>query len=354
MTGPASPGAGGVDLDDPRAVQEADVRGTLPEVAAAAARVRAAAALAAEVLPAGWAEEGRPRTVAVLATGADALAGRVLATLAGGGCPVVGLAGPLPAWVGAMDVVLAVCTDGERPEVLEAFAAAARRGPRLLAVGPGDCGLSRRAAQAGAPYVALPAPRDLWSLAVPLLAAADLLQLLAEPLEVEAAAMRLEQVAAACHPSRDTLVNPGSGLALALAGGLPQLLGTSRLAALAAEAGALACARRAGLPALHGVPGPEQAALWRGPWAAERDIFADPDSGGPQPPRLAPVLLRDPDAEEPGAAQAAQDAAAARGLLLREVAAEGVGRLERLASLIGVLDYAAAYLALATRPGPAA
>jgi hypothetical protein len=339
----------GVDFDDPAAIQAADTRGVLREVASAAARVRAAAAQALEVLPTNWAEEGRPRSIVVLADGADTLAGQVLAALSGGGCPVVPLIGPLPPWVGATDLVVAVSADGEHAAVLDPFVAAARRGPRLLAVGPPDCGLSRRAAQARSPYVAVAAPRDLWSLTVPLLAAADLLRLLAEPLEVEAAAMRLEHVATACHPSRDSLVNPGSGLALALATGLPQLLGCSPLAAVAARAGALACAMRARSPALHGIPGPEQLALWDGPYAAQRDIFADPEVDDGTPLRLAPVLLRDPSGEAAGAAETLLAAAEVRGLVVREIAVQGVGRLERLASLVGVLDYAAAYLGLSRR-----
>jgi hypothetical protein len=35
--------------------------------------------------------------------------------------------------------------------------------------------------------------------------------------------------------------------------------------------------------------------------------------------------------------------------VVREIAVQGVGRLERLASLVGVLDYAAAYLGLSRR-----
>jgi len=341
----------GVDFDDAAAINAADSRGVLVEVASAAARVRASAAQAAEVLPIGWAEEGRPRAIVVIADGADAMAGGVLAALSGGSCPVVPLTGPLPPWVGATDLVVAVSADGEHAAVLDPFVAAARRGPRLLAVGPPECGLSRRAAQARSPYIAVAAPRDLWSLTVPLLAAADLLRLLAEPLEVEAAAMRLEHVATACHPSRDSLVNPGSGLALALSAGLPQLLGCSALAAVAARAGALACAARAKSPALHGAPGREQLTLWDGPYAAPRDIFADPELGGSDagPLRLAPVLLRDPTDETPETAETLLAAAEARGLVVRELVAQGVGRLERLASLVGVLDYAAAFLGLRSR-----
>ncbi len=66
--------------------------------------------------------------------------------------------------------------------------------------------------------------------------------------------------------------------------------------------------------------------------------------------RLRLVLLRDQAAEHPTVtrqADAAIVAAAERGIPVTEVSAQGSSRLERLASLVGLFDYASVYLAVA-------
>ncbi len=65
--------------------------------------------------------------------------------------------------------------------------------------------------------------------------------------------------------------------------------------------------------------------------------------------RLRLVLLRDQTEEHPAVtrqADAAIAAAAERGIGVTELTAQGASRLERLASLAGLFDYAGVYLAL--------
>ena len=78
------------------------------------------------------------------------------------------------------------------------------------------------------------------------------------------------------------------------------------------------------------------------------DLPQDQADDVPATPRLRLVLLRDPN-EHPRArrrCQVSRDIAAQRGVPVSEVAAVGSSRLERLASLVGLTDYASVYLAL--------
>jgi hypothetical protein len=71
--------------------------------------------------------------------------------------------------------------------------------------------------------------------------------------------------------------------------------------------------------------------------------------------RLRLVLFRDEADEHPAIARQASAAAAVaaeRGIGLTQLAAQGRSRLERLASLIGLVDYASMYLAFALGVDP--
>jgi glucose/mannose-6-phosphate isomerase len=67
------------------------------------------------------------------------------------------------------------------------------------------------------------------------------------------------------------------------------------------------------------------------------------------------VLLRDPPDEHPQVsrrAEVSKDLAEERGVSYTELVAEGSSRLERLASLVGPIDYGTVYLALALGVDP--
>lgn len=356
-----------LDLDDVAAVEGADPEQMLRAVASSAAQAREAVARAAD---AGLErlETGRPRAVVVAGMGGSGIAGDVLAAAVGTGCPVpvVGHRGyGLPGWVGAADLVLAVSCSGGTAETLSATEEAIRRGARLVTVGAVGSALADRGEQARAPHVAVPGGRQprasVWALSVPLVLVADHLGLLGEPLAVEATAERLEAVAEQCNPGRDSLVNPAKELALALAGSLPAVWGASPLAGVAAYRFACQLAENAKLPAVWGVL-PEaahnQVVAYDGPWApGQRDIFADPDPEPAAATVLSQVLLRssaDEHAEVGRLAAAAAALADVRGVRVASLVAEGASRLERLASLVCLTDYASVYLALlgGTDPTP--
>ncbi len=354
-----SPAVRDLDLDDVPAIEAGDPDQMLRAVASSAAQAREAVALAAAAGLDRLAGE-RPRAVVVAGMGGSGIAGDVLAAAAGPGCPVPVVTHRgygLPGWVGAHDVVLAVSCSGSTAETLSATEDALRRGARLVTVGATDSPLSALGERARAPHVPVPGGRQprasIWALSVPLVLALDHLGLLDEPPAIEATAERLEGVAERCHPGRDGLVNPAKELALATHGSLVSTWGASPLGGVAAYRFACQLAENGKLPAAWGVL-PEaahnQVVAYDGPWApGERDVFADPELDGPAPTALTQVLLRSGPDEHPAVAQRASDVARlaeARGIRVHELTAEGSSRLERLASLVCLLDYASVYLAL--------
>jgi hypothetical protein len=159
-------------------------------------------------------------------------------------------------------------------------------------------------------------------------------------------------------------------LALEIAGSLPVLWGTSPVSAVAAERGAAQLATNAKYPALSGAlphPAHEQVGAFDGVFGARAgsasgaavaldDFFRDrADDDDEDAVRLRLILLRDPAGEHPllgRQASAAVAVAAERGIGVTELVAAGTGPLERLASLVGLLDYASMYLAFALGVDP--
>ncbi|MCG5442410.1 mannose-6-phosphate isomerase [Micromonospora sp. NIE79] len=360
-------------LDNPQALAEADPGGMLRHTASAGAQVRESAALAAEANLAVLADDGRPRAVVIAGIGTAGRTGDVLATVAGPRCPVPIIghrSAGVPGWVGAADVVIAVSASGRSPEALGAAEAAHRRGARLVAVGAPDSQLQSIAEQARAPFIPVPrrapARASLWALTVPVLLAARSLGLVkVNEADLAETAARLDADADRCRSAAESFVNPAKSLALALAGSIPIVWGSSPLATVAARrfgdtlsanarypvvTGALGEAGRGRVGLLDGVFG--------GLAEGERDIFADPAEDDGEGTRLRLVLLRDgglnaeDDTDEPLAveerrADAVQTLAERRGVRCDVVTAEGGSALERLASLIAVPDFASIYLALA-------
>jgi glucose/mannose-6-phosphate isomerase len=348
-------------LDSADKLLAADPGEMLRAVATSGAQVRETAALAADAGLARLAEDGRPRAIVVLGMGGSGIAGDVLAAVCGAECavPIVVVKSyTLPGWVGANDLVCGVSCSGTTEETLSAFGEAQRRGCRLLGVGSADSPLSFISEQGRGPFVPVrPAgrlPRAMaWGLSVPLLLAASTLGLAdVTPDVLEAAAVRLDELAALCRPASDAFVNPGKELALALSESLPMAWGCSPIAAVASYRLSCQWSENAKLPAITAAL-PEAnhnlVVSFDGPYGSRgggADIFADPDDSSG---RLRLVLLRDPADEHPQVtrrAEASKDIAENRGVAVTELFTEGHSRFERLASLIILIDYASVYTAL--------
>jgi glucose/mannose-6-phosphate isomerase len=356
-------------LEDGSRLESADPGQMLRAVASSAAQVRESLTACEEAGVSRLAQEGMPRSVVVLGMGGSGIAGDVLAAVVGPEAPIPVLAHKgygLPRWVGAADLVIAVSCSGGTEETLSAFESAIRRGCRAVAVGAPESPLAQLGAQGRALFVPVEArgrqPRSmLWGLSVPPVLVAHALGLCEQGSEtLEATATRLEEIASACRPDSESFVNPGKSLALAMADRLPMAWGTSGIAGAAAYRLLCQLAENSKLPGVSGVL-PEanhnQVVAFDGPAGGMRanDIFADPDLDGVGGTRLRLVLLRDPADEHPQVARRAEvskDLAEDRGVAVTELVAEGDSRLERLASLVGPIDYATVYLGIALGVDP--
>jgi glucose/mannose-6-phosphate isomerase len=358
-------------LDDVDGLEAADTGNMLLATASSAAQVREAATACDDAGLRRIRDEGRPRAVVVLGSGTAALTGDLLAALAAPGSPtpVLVVRGPdLPAWVGAADLAIAVSASGKAAETLAAADEAIRRGARLVTVSAEGSPLDLRGEQASAPHVVVPGGRparaSLWSMAVPVLLAADALGLISVPPQaIEATAEILVRYAERCRPSYESFLNPGKTFAVDLVGTLPLVWGTPPVGGLAANRLAAQLTRNAKLPALpgvlpevlHTVLGCFDGVFGSGLPAARptdplEDLFRDraEDEEEEVEPQLKLVLLRD-NRELPAMAARAEAAAVLaqeRGIAVTSLLAEGDSPLERFASLVALGDYASVYLAL--------
>lgn len=353
-------------LDDSARLEAGDPGGMLPAVASAAAQVREAAVLAAEAGVERLLEDGRPRAVVVCGMGGSGIAGDVLAAVAGPACPVPVVTHRgygLPAWVGPVDLVVVVSCSGSTEETLSALEEAVRRGCRLMVVGAAGSPVDDLGQRGRAVFVPVTQGRQprasMWALSTPLLVAGHALGLLQAPPEaVEEAARTLEDVADRCRLDAASLVNPAKRLALDLQGRLPVLWGTSALTGAVAYRFSCQLNENAKAPAVWGVL-PEanhnQVVAFDGPFAGGTgdsggdDFFRDRGEDEEQESRLALVLLRDTD-EHPQVTRRADvsaELARERDVPVVQLQAEGSSPMARLASLVGLTDYASTYLALA-------
>jgi len=373
-------------LDTPDVIEAADPGDMLRQIASSAAAVRTALRSCQETDLSAFTPDARPRAIVVAGLGGAGLAGEILGAVTGPGSPVQVVAARaerLPAWVGAADAVIAVSGSGTTAETLAVTVEAARRGCRLVGVGPGDSPLHRVAEQARAPFIPVVAagppsstlPRSrLWGLAIPLLVIAERLGVARVGAEVyEQAAGRLEEVSHQCRPASESFVNPGKSLALDLVGTLPMVWGTSALSAVAARRFAAQLSDNAKYPAIVGVlpeaahnqiaafDGPFTPAARPSPGPAEAEGLPDLSSWdldyedtrpGFTPLRL--VLIVDPEQDQRVAAQqrAVTELAGQRGIGLSELAMDGEHPLVRLAGVVQLADYASVYLAIASGIDP--
>lgn len=362
-------------LDDTELVQAGDPGGLLRQIASSAAQVRTSLRACDEADLSSLGPDRRPRAIVVVAAGASAFAGEVLAAITWSGAPVqvMAVAGyQLPGWVGAADLVIGVSASGTGEEALALAEQATRRGCELAGIGPAGSALAGLVTQARGVFVPVPsagtARASLWSLTVPLLRVASLLGVVRIPDDAyEGAAALLEEVAHQCRPSSESFVNPAKSLALDLAGTLPLIWGGSPLASVAARRFAALLASSAKYPAVAGVlPGiaHDQVSVLDGPFVpAPAPMFPEAEDFGSEPedaslpeeevlasaePRL--VLIADAPGEHSSVTRmrtAAAELATARGIGLSELTMDGDDPLRRLASVTALLDYTSAYLAIA-------
>ncbi|WP_037677233.1 SIS domain-containing protein [Streptomyces griseus] len=370
-------------LDTPEALAEADRRALLRGAAEAGARVRTALRHATEAGVNDLKPDGRPRAILIAGPGAAATCvADLLGSLAGTGCPVIRLtptgvapaAGALrwelPGWAGSVDLLIIATPDGSEPSLSLLAEQAYRRGVTVVAVAPTGSPLtdavttshSLYVPMATAPYeldeqppVAASAPGVLWALFTPLLAILDRAGLIsAQPDALEKVADRLDQVAERCGPAIATYSNPAKKLAAELADSLPVIWTEGTSAGPAGHRFAAALAELSGTPAVVAEL-PEalaaHSALLAGPLAAS----ADPDDffrdRVEEPPALHArvVLLRDRPIGGLTAAPSARDLALSHDTPISELEPEPGGELETLAELIAITDFAAVYLALASK-----
>ena len=361
-------------LDDAQALAALDPRQTLRSLATAGAQVRHAVDLAGDARLERLTGGERPRSVLVAALGGSAVVAEVLELLAEPGSPVPVQTRrnlPLPGWVGAMDLVVAVSQSGRAEGPLALAAEAARRGAALLTVGAPDSPLSAVCAQARGIHIDVPgrttsSRTSLWAMLTPVILAAHALGMVDAGAEVMAlVADRLDHQAEVFRPTSETFVNPAKSLAVELAEGVPVVLGDGPLTGVAAARAAGMLARTARIPATWGeLPdaASQVVACFDGPYSDSGagsgagmprgdDIFADPYLDGAPAPKLRLLLLRDnaSDFMETSAvalADALADTARSAGVWVSEHSTDPGHPLERLSGHVALTDFAATYLAL--------
>ncbi|GAA2101783.1 SIS domain-containing protein [Kitasatospora saccharophila] len=379
-------------LDDPAAVQRADRRRELLALAGAGARIRIALRRADAAGVGALDPDGRPRAVLVAGHGGVLTAAAVLAALAvpssqvwplppsdarpGGFAFTDGETWQLPGWAGSLDLIVVASENGREGGLINLAEQAYTRGCAIAVIAPEGSELFEAALQVRAlplPFEPsavepegsdaepdLPAedPAALWAFLAPLLALADrtgVTQL--APGALEAAADRLDEVAVRCRPDAHAYDNPAKTLAARLAETVPLLWAEGAPATAAAERFAAALADRAGLPALAARL-PQALTAHRGMFTGR--LGADPDDffrdrvDEPVPLQLQVLLLRHTpgvaELEQPGWPVArARRLATAHEVRITEQTSALEDPLQALAELIGLTDFAAVYLGLATR-----
>ena len=356
-------------LDDPDALAQADPGDLLRATADAGAQVRRALAATTPEVLSTVAADGRPRSVVVVGLGTAALVGDALTAVCGTGCPVpvsTLRSHTLPGWVGPLDLVVVVSGSGRTGETLAVAAEAAKRGARLLAVTSSGSPLEAVAlASHGGAAVAVdprgvPSRAAFWLLLVPVLLAADALGLADVPrAELERAADLLDERAVESGPAAPLADNAAKLLGASLSDSAPVVWGSGAVGAVASYRLAAQLTENAKLAVVHGIL-PDvahvDAALLDGAQAGDEDIFRDPFEDGAGPARMRVVLVRD-CVEHPQDAHAAdllRDAADRRDIPVDIVRALDGHAVVRLASLLGVLDWASVYAAVAVGVDPSA
>ncbi|GAA2752609.1 MULTISPECIES: SIS domain-containing protein [Kitasatospora] len=381
-------------LDDPAGLQRADRQHALLALAGAGARVRIALRLAATAGVNGLRPDGRPRTVLVAGHGSVLTAAGVLAAVTVPSCQAVplppadirpsapyytdGQSWQLPGWAGPLDLIVVASSGGREGGLINLAEQAYARGCAIAVIAPEGSELAEAALQVRAlplPYAPsgiepddegaepdLPPedPAALWAFLAPLLALADRIGVAqVAPGALEAVADRLDEVAVRCRPDAEAYGNPAKGLAGQLADTVPLLWADSPVTAAVAARFAAMLADQAGMPASTGLL-PQALTAHRGMFSGRLGAAGvDPDDffrdrvDEPGPLQLQVVLLRHTpgveELEEPGyAVSRARRLADAHEVRLTEYTSSVEEPLGALAELVGLTDFAAVYLGLAT------
>jgi glucose/mannose-6-phosphate isomerase len=345
-----------VRLDDPDRLAAGDPGGMLGLVASAGqqARMALAAARGADLaVPA-------PAAMVVAGMGGSGIAGDVLAALAftAARVPVLTVKSDrLPGFVGPDTLLVAVSYSGSTDETVSAAEQGLAAGARLVAVASGGR-LAQLAEAHQAPRVPVPAgmpPRAaLWSLVVPVLAAAEAAGVLpGATADVPAVAEALDAEDADLGPAAPAGRNPAKRAAARLAGKLPVAWGTGALGAVAATRFRAQCNENAKVSAI-GTALPEadhnEVMALEGGLGRDRELVVLRDEPGehPRDPHRLEAVLEAVGLDAAGA----WDADARDAPVLRRA---GTGpALARLARLVAFADYTSVYLALARGVDPTA
>jgi hypothetical protein len=329
-------------LDDRDALAAADPM--LRRLAQAGARIRTEAEQATEALAA-VTELPRPR--AVIAAGAEA---RLVRALLEPTCPVPFLAWPrhgLPGWVGALDLVVVLATDGADADLIATTREATRRGSQLIIACPQPSVIAEYVS--GRDTIMLPTrTQDVLAAAVVMLAALHRMQLGPE-VDPESVANAFDRVAEDCSPFVDVSENPAKDLALGLAEAQPLVWGGSVLAGRASRRVAEALRAASGRAALAADADELLAVLEA---VEPRDLFDDPFED-PQPDERRPALVILDDGTGDQLTMAARNKL--RGVAERAdirvcpIYHTSGGDLDRYAGLLQTGLYGAVYLAVGLR-----
>ncbi|MGW1226440.1 SIS domain-containing protein [Streptomyces sp. NPDC001478] len=368
-------------LDAPEALARADRRGLLRGAAEAGARVRTAARHAAEAGITELNPEGRPRAVLVAGPGTAATGvADLIAALAGASAPVTrihptgvapaagALRWTLPGWAGSVDLLLIATADGSEPGLALLAEQAYRRGCTVVAVAPRTSPLREAVdgvhglvvPMASAPHgeydaeTSAAGPGTLWALFTPLLALLDRVGLVTAPAEaLQSVADRLDRTAERCGPAIATYSNPAKTLAAELADTLPLIWTEGDTSGPVGRRFAAVLCELSGRPALSAAL-PEALPAHGGLLAGAFAAGADPDDffrdrvEESEPLHARVVLLRDRAVGGLSAAPAARELALGHDTAISELEPEEGTRLEALAELLAITDFAAVYLSLAS------
>src|SRR5215218_4252033 len=326
-------------LDDEKALAGAD--SILRRLAEAGARVRREAADSAEPVNQLL---GLPRPRAVIAAGTEA---RFIRAMLEPVCPVPFVAWPthgLPGWVGALDLVVVMASEGAPAGVIATVHEAVRRGSQLLIACARPSMIAEHAASRST--IMLPtATADPLAAAIVVLDGLHKMQLGPE-VRPELVADAMDKVAEECSPLADVSENPAKDLAMGLADAQPLVWGGSVLAARASRRLAEALRAASGRAALAAdadelLPIVETA----GP----RDPFEDPfEDGAPADRRPTLMLVDDGNNEAIIRSDHERLLAAAElnDVRVRTIAHWTGSDVERYASLLQTGMFAAVYLAV--------
>lgn len=368
-------------LDDEGRRHAVDRSDVLRSLAGAGAQVRRAVAVAAETDLGLVAGGERPRAVHVAAVGGAEGVGTVLDLLSARTGPVLLTAdgsGPLPGWVGTLDLVVAVSLSGRADGPVRQAREAARRGAHVLTIGAPDSPLAEAAHAARGVHLPIEpgsghSRAALWGMVARAVLAVAACGVVDVPGDVLGdVADRLDAQAEACRPDAEYFVNPAKTLALDLSSRVPVVLGDGPVTGVAARRASAMLARTARTPSTWGrLPdaAAQVLACLTGPFTGAasapdggRDVFADPYIDGPAGPELGLLLLRDPrptadgrpeEVERHNTAQSIADHAQSAGVRVLEHWAVPGHDLARLAELVALTDYAATYLAIGHGLDPA-